>query len=481
MPGFNSPSILFLNTWDASERTYCAGLLSQLARHGYTRYEEPAVGGFAMPIVAMANGWKPEQMTTSDTHLYTAVLGELLAGRGMDALEARWNGTLIVTPTAPPSHQAAEVIWAQYIARTEPRTNTYYYAQLLDSMKAARAEYLGELEAQLVTLARRIGGLSFKAESLWEHMDRVADDPHAVIISNPPTYPGAYEEFFDTKGAVTWAAPDYDVFDAPKDIPRMVEFMEGRKALLVVQQQQTPGNSAHPEPPYARQLSAGQLVYINSNRPEEVERLVGGKRVVNRRMPQHARRPLPVLPDDYEIRPDSVIETLAVDGKTAEAYRSQWMHRISSAPGSGNVLMKIDGYAAGVIGYSTDSIMNSYSKKWDHHLILRFAFGSPHQSLRMTRLATMVALMRDTAWKIATPKSSLAVGASLGLVTVEMTRHPEAKGLRQLMTLEDRQSHQDGYKLVYASNWTEDVSLEETLKSFMEAETKWQRARVTSR
>jgi hypothetical protein len=477
MAGFTSPSILMLNTWDSPERIYCNGLLRRLRSAGYTTYEEPAVGSFAMPLVAVDAGWETGQMGTSDVHLFSSVLGELCAGRGMDALDARLDGQPIATVGAPPARQAAQVIWAQYLARIAPMAGTYYWAQLAESMANASAGYLDNLQAQLEVLAGRLAGLEYHHESLWDHMERVADNPEAVIISNPPTYAGAYEKFFDTKDAITWDTPDYEVFDAPADIPRMVEFMEGRAALLVVQQQQTAGNSAHDRPVYARQLSGSELVYLNSNRPDEVEAIMDGLRVTNRRMPTHAARKWPVLPDDYDVTSDAVIATVPVDGRVAEAYRAQWMHRISSAPGGGNVLLTIDGYAAGIIGYSANSVVNSYSKKWSRHLILRFAFGAQHKSLRLTRLATMVALLHDTAWRIASPKSSLAIGSSLGLVTVEMTRHPEAKGLRQLMKLEDRQSHQDGYKLVYAASWTPDATLDSTLTSFLEGEQRWLKAR----
>lgn len=478
MAGFTSPSILALSTWDAPERNYMSALLPRTLKAGYTAYHEPSVIAYAMPIVALAAGYEPSQMSVSDTHLYSAILGELLAGRDQSALDIRLDGEPLVDLSHSRLRQATEAIWGQYLARIAPFAKTYYWSQLSESMKAGSEGYIANLEAQIEHMVERIGGLDFRRESVWEHLVRVADDPHAIVVSNPPTYKNAYEKFFDTKDRLTWAAPEYEVFDAKHDIPRMVEFMEGRKALLVVQQQQTPGNAAHEHPVYARQLSGSELVYINSNRPDEVEAMMDGYKAVNRRLPAHAARRWPVLPDDYDVSPDSQIAVKLIDASTAEAYRAHWMHRISSAPGGANVIVLIDGYAAGVIGYSINTMTNSYAHSpWGRHLLLRFAFGAQHQSLRLTRLATMVSLLQSTAWLVASNKTSMQVAASKGLVTVEMTRHPEAKGLRGIMKIENRQSHPDGYKLTYAADWTVGESLESTLTTFLTGEARWLKAR----
>nr|DAI64402.1 MAG TPA: colicin E8 [Caudoviricetes sp.] len=475
MAGFTSPSILFLSTWDGPERAYCGELLPKLLASGYTSYNEPSVGGFAMPLIARDAGWKPEQMDVSDTHLFTSILGEVHAGRTLEGLGIALDGEPLQFPTDDPVDQAAFAMYQQYLARMEARPEGEYWSVLIEDLKLYQDKHIAAMREKVESQAKRLSGLQYRAQSMWDHLERVADDPKAVIISNPPTYRGAYEKFYDTKERLTWNTPDYEVFDAPVDIPRMVEFMEGRKALLVVQQQQTPGDAAHAEPVYARQLAPSQLVFINSNRPEEVKDLMGGIRAVRRKQPQQAQRPYAIIPQDYEVREDSRIDFMEVESKVADAYRHEWMHRLYPVPGSGNVLILIDGYAAGVIGYSLSSISSSFSEKWAKHAILRFAFGAPHDYLRLTRFATMFALQHSTLWETQTPLSSMAIAAARGLVTIEMTRHPEAKGLRGLMKLDNRQKHPDGYKLVYASDWHDPKTPSELVKEFLTKERAWRK------
>lgn len=477
MAGFLSPSILFLNTWDAPERKYMANLLKRLPTDRYPHYHEPAVGGFAMPLVAASAGIPAESMTTSDTHLFTSVIGEIAAGRTMEALDVRLDGQPLdystLTDPASPIEQGALVVYSQYVARIQAKSSAHYWETLKEDLETNRAYHLGQFGDQLRAQTDRLQGLKYTPQSVWGHLEAVADDPQAVVVSNPPTYPGAYEQFFDTKGRLEWATPDYEEFNAPVDIPRMVEFMEGREALLVVQQQQTPRNSAHPKPVYARQLAPGQLVYLNSNRPDEVREIMGGIRFVPRKVADHAKRTLPVIPPDHPITPETEIQLVEVESKVADAYRREWMHRLYPVPGSGNVLVVVDGYAAGVMGYSVASISSSYNDKWEKHAILRFAFGAKHERYRLTRLATTLALQKSTLALTATPASTMQIAYSQGLVTVEMTRHPEAKGLRGLMKLADRQKHPDGYKLVYAAEWRDEDSPQSVLGEFITKEEQW--------
>ena len=638
--GFMSPSILFLSTWDKPERDYARILLEKAKRAGYTKYHEPSVGAFAMPLIARDAGWSPQSMSLSDTHLFSSVLGDVYAGGDLSSLDVRLDGEPFEFEYADPLDRAAELILAQYRLRLEKRGEGAYWQLLVEDVRENAEEHRQFIRSKVQEQLSRLNGVKYRPRAMWDHLAEAAEDPEALIISNPPTYkclhvderiltadmrwvkagsvrvgqevvgfdeepdaagvrrcvravvthadtvfkecvaveladgsrvvctvdhpwlvdldvdddegrewveaqdlrgPGApkryalkvyrtwldqtggdgrwaegqqlsvvgksmvmsvepvgvqpvrsietssrtyvgegwamhnsaYEKFFDTGGRLEWAQPDYEVFDAAVDIPRMVEELEGKPALLVVQQQQTPRNSAHEDPPYARQLSAGQLVYLNSNRPDEVRSWMGGNRVVPRVLPPFGKKPYPELPVDYEITAESTVQLVWIETRYAEAYKNEWVHRITTAPGSQNVLMLIDGYAAGVIGYSLATIQSPYDATWKNHAMLRFAFGAKHEKYRLTRLTTLFAVKCSTLWLTASPKSSMAVGMSEGVVTVEMTRHPEAKGLRGIMKLHNRVKHPDGYKLTYATDWSPESSEAETLAEWLAKEEEW--------
>jgi hypothetical protein len=285
-----------------------------------------------------------------------------------------------------------------------------------------------------------------------------------------------FEKFFDTKGRLTWNEPPYEVFDPVEGNEHLTAMMEGKAALILAQQQKEPKHCSHPRPVFARHLSPGQNVYLWSNRPDEVFDITGGPKVAPKGGQTLSPASCPILPMDYEVTEDTKVGLHLVPAQVADYYRGLWMHRLNAEPGGQNVLLTLDGHAAGVMGYSAASMQTPYNDRWSEFLILRFAFGAPHDSLRLTRLATMVALRKETTYLTLTPRNSIVLAASEGLVTVEYTRHPEAKGLRGLMKLADRQKHPDGYKLVYSGAWRVE-SVEDTLTEFLKKEKQWQRSR----
>lgn len=112
MAGFNSPSILFLNTWDKPERDWNGNLFRQALASGYTRYVELYAGAFANCMVAVENGWKPEQIEACDVWAYTAALGYAYSGTPLTEMRATVDGSP-VSLSGNAADDAATVIMAQ--------------------------------------------------------------------------------------------------------------------------------------------------------------------------------------------------------------------------------------------------------------------------------------------------------------------------------------------------------------------------------
>jgi hypothetical protein len=494
--GFSSPSILFLSTWDAPERAFCRQVFGSLRERGYTRYVEPCAGAFAMPIVARAAGWQPEQMECSDVNLFSSIVGATLSsgaplGLSFEELGVSVNGEPAVIPDGRPAERGAYLLWLQLLARMEARPDAEYWRALTADLLDRAGEHQAAIALKLEGLYTRIAGLSFRTEDCWEHIKAVADDPHTVISMNPPSYASGFERFFDTGGRLTWNEPHYAVWTPDVDLYKLSEFMEGKAALLVLQQQRQPGKASHKRPVFARHLAQDAYVYIVSNRPDEIFAITGGPRVMPRKPGEIMPGDFPPIDVKHVVTPKSRVELVPVKANVADYYRQLWMHRLVAAPGSYNMLVVVDGKAAGVLGYSTDSIVRPYSmdSRWNRHLLMRFAFGAPHDELRLTRLATMLALQRKTAERALGPAAAVYYAASDGVITVEYTQRDESKGLRGLMKPScppgcphpkgakgcGKQPHPDGWKLTYVADW-QDKTPEAVLAEYLQKEARWRAA-----
>lgn len=316
MAGFNSPSILFLNTWDKPERDWNGNLFRQAPASGYTRYVELYAGAFANCMVAVENGWEPEQIEACDVWAYTAALGYAYSGKPLTEMRATIDGSPVPL-SGNAADDAATVIMAQYRMRLSKHDDIDYYRELLADLDINDSEHVGQLRERIAANMVRLGGLRYEPTDPMKYAERIMDDPHTIVFANPPTYPGAYEKFFDTGGRFQWAEPEYNVFNAPVDIPKLCKLFDGRKALLICQQQQTPGNAATDSPVYARRLGLDSVIYMNSNRPNEVKRLVGGN-MVTVASSKSAEIPIPILPRDHRITERSEIKVVPLRDSAAQ-------------------------------------------------------------------------------------------------------------------------------------------------------------------
>ncbi|BBA98337.1 hypothetical protein RVR_4479 [Actinacidiphila reveromycinica] len=476
--GFAQPGVLFAGNSSAPDRAFYRQVFNKLPRDKYTRYVEVGVGSFAAALVAANAGIPPASMETSDVTLYTGIVGTCVSGGDLAALGMTLDGDPVDLPDAPLHEQAAHMLYVHWLARMQAKGEADYWTHLVTDMVEREDVHKQRLADSLASIAERLPGVKFTPKCMWDHIAEAEDDPHAIIIAAPPTYKAGFEKFFDTGGRVDWAEPPYSVFDPDVDMKRLADHMEGKAALLMFLQEERTGVSAHPTPVFAHPLGDTARAYVISNRPEEIFKLTGGPKVALGMSRSYAPSGLPIIPPDYEITKDSRVEVIPVKGTECDYYRDLWMHRLAAAPGSYNLLVAVDGYAAGVIGYGAETMTRPYpgATKYTTHLLMRFAFGAPHHSYRLTRLATMCALRRDTAKTVFTGASEILLAASNGLVTVEYTRHPEAKGLRGLMALESRAKHPDGYKLSYRADWNTDT-LHHTLTTFLTREKSWRKSR----
>ena len=131
-------------------------LFRQAPASGYTRYVELYAGAFANCMVAVENGWKPEQIEACDVWAYTAALGYAYSGKPLTK-----SGNLDGSPvpfSGNAADDAATVIMAQYRMRLSKHDDIDYYRELLADLDINDSEHIGQLRERIAANMVRLGG-----------------------------------------------------------------------------------------------------------------------------------------------------------------------------------------------------------------------------------------------------------------------------------------------------------------------------------
>ena len=236
MAFFMDPGAMFLGCLGPSEQKFLVTLIETAAKSGYTRFVEPCAGTFAMANLAVQNGFKPEQIETSDVNMMSTVLGYAITGQSLEPLEIHAQGFSDEELLDP-----ATALYAQLYLRTSKNAGNDYFYQILTDLRLRREEHIESINRQIEVIKNLLGGMSYRPLDMWEHLKEVLDDPHALVIANPPTYFSGYEKFYDTQGKMTWKEPPYELFDPETGHQQFYDLCMDAKALVICYQEKRVG------------------------------------------------------------------------------------------------------------------------------------------------------------------------------------------------------------------------------------------------
>lgn len=309
--------------------------------------------------------------------------------------------------------------------------------------------------------------MSYRPMDMWDHLREVKDDPHTIIVANPPTYFAGYEKFYDTQGKMTWKEPPYGMFDPETGHQQLYDMMMDAPALLLCYQEKRAGEAVG-HTIFARSGTRADLnSYITTNREEEAVALAKGKKI---KRPQEGKlEPLKcsMLPLDYEITEDSDIRIIQIAGANAQYYRMLWTHNFVGSQATYNRAVLIDGYVAAVFGISkmaADSIFVWYVMK------------APHKLYRLGRLCYMLAQNQSF---VDTLLDDIDQEKVTKMRTAMLTKYAENKEVRGIMKLVNRQEDaKNGYKLTYEAALVAGRDEKATLAEWLRREKQWQQKRA---
>jgi hypothetical protein len=469
VPGFNAPGILFVGAWGAADREFLTRLVGRLRPH-YDLAVEPCAGAFAMSLTYRHVGFEPKQLEASDVGLFSATLGSVFAGRHPEELGIQVDGSGLDLPDDP-VQAAARVLFTQALIRLELKPDVHHWREHVRALLEGQEKMERKIAEQLRSMDERLHGMSYWPMDMVEHIRMHADNPKALIFIAPPTYKAGYERFFDTKGRLEWAEPSYSTWDPDADHEILARESEDFQATLVsMQMTAETGKCHHNEPLYARHERRGVTTYIWTNKPGKVLRWLSGKTAVPRALPDNERlEGVKILPHDHRLTPRSKVSIVALQSKQVRYYKDLWLHRISPKDAGWDFAVLVDGHLVGIAGYDAGMMDYRPQVMWEDALTLFYAVGAPGRPERLTRLVMAIALLRETVDQIVPPWQACRARQ---VMTVNLTKYPEAKQNRGILKLVDRQKDKThGYKLVYAASIA-DQTAQEAFRTWLSKEQK---------
>lgn len=470
MPKFQNPGAFFLGTLVAQEQKFLKPLIENARKQGYTRFVEPCAGAFAMSHIAAQCGYKPEQIEASDVAMFTSIMGYAIMDKPLDELEITAKGF-----TEEELADPAIALYAQLYLRTVKHAGQAYFYNILRDLEDRKEEHINSIREQLERARDSLKGMNYRPLDMWKHLEECYDDPHALVIANPPTYAAGFEKWYDTGGRMSWKEPEYGIFDPATGLTELYEKMKDAKCLMVCYEENNPGKTAG-SPVFARYgVREGVNVYLTSNRPEEATALAEGKMIT--RPLEGKLEPLDcsILPRDYEITRKSKIQITQIERVNAQYYRKLWTHNFVGSSAPINMAVLIDGMLAGVFGLDKSALtMGAFGTQVSDAVFLMYGMTVPHQTYRLGRLLTMVAQNKPLIMSICT---DLEKEKAKSLKTVQMTKHPEAKEMRGLMELTKKVPDKKmGFRLTYESPLY-DRNAKQALAEWLGKEERWRKQR----
>lgn len=459
---------LFVGALSTSDKEFLKTLLVNARAKGYNRFVEPCAGALAMSFLAAESGFEPASIEASDVSYFSGVMGRAVSDRSIEDMCIKAEGF-----TEEELKDPAVALYAQLYLRTVSKAGKDYFLEIVKDLKYRKEECVQNIREQIDVVKAKCKGMSYRDLDMWEHLDEVLDDEHAVVVICPPTYTAGYEKFFDTQGRLQWKEPAYGIYDTETGLNDLHDRIRDSKALVIVHEERAIGDYVG-EPVYGRDAGrAGMYMYLTSNRPEEAEQLANGKEIERKAGSKMSPLKKPILPSEYVVTAKSQVDVIPIKAENATYYRRLWTHNFVGGASGSAMAMLIDGYVAGVFGY--DKFTMSLGGGSD--LLFKFGMTAPN-SQRLNRLMYMLATNKEIAY---TFLDDIQKEVIKGVMTVMITKYPESKEMRGLMKLVAKNPEgRTGYKLKYRCDFQERTK-GETLKQWLTKEERWKKQREASK
>ena len=463
MAFMTNPGAVFIGGLRVDEKKYLKKVLKAGKNAGYKRVVEPCVVNFAISQLASEAGYDKDHIEASNVTLMSAVMGYALMEKQLDDLG-------ISHPKLKENFSYEDVLYHQLLLnRATTDGSSEYGYQLLVDLTKNKEHYLKVLRDAINRAKETIGGMKYTVEDVMEHIDRIADDPEAIIV----VHPQAVDEILTTE--IMWNEPSYEPLGA--DIVQEIMSKYKNSRALIICYTEKPNTEREPNAVFKRaEVRSGWGGYLVSNRPNEVEVLANGKYVIGIQGGGDLKSlNAELLPTDYQVTEKSTIRVIPIESHVAQYYRKLWTHGFVGSKAAQNFMILIDDKITAVFGLDKSALtMGAYGGQIEDTVFIMYTMAVQHKFHRLNRLNVRITKNKEF---IETICNDLERQRVRGIKTVQMTKHPESQGMRGLMTKTNTvKDPRHGYKLTYSSE-LEDMTPQEALMDWLKAERQYAKAK----
>lgn len=322
---------VFVGNTPARSRTYLRQALSGLNEQN-RKLIIPCCGQFAIAKVAVASGWKPEQIRASDVSLFTTLLGSYIVGEPVPNMYV--NGECI--------SDYPEAFYQIKFITLKVKTRHYYQELLLKDLIERKEVHLQAIRDSLEDFLT-LRGLTYYVRDMFEELNSMLDTNNVIWI-NPPGYFRGYVKHFDFGGMIQWDEPPYQEFRPNEHHNLIRELVKGKRAIVLWYRYKSIEAEDNQFAVFCEHKGRGRWDYTLCNQPELLRRGISGRSLIRR--PRHFK----ILTADWDITENSQIGFKPIDEDTALYYRDLFIHRLGVTVAQKYYLLIIDGYIGGVVG-----------------------------------------------------------------------------------------------------------------------------------
>ena len=447
----HSPGNIFLGNTPSAHRKWLSVFLAR-AKTSYSRLVIPCCGGFAIAEVAVKAGWKPSKIVTSDISLFTTLVARAVNKQAIDDLEIRFAEDSPIAQLCDPQ-DPIDVLYAIKLGTQLHKGGSVHSDRFLADLVSRKDDHMRQLASGIEEVGI-LAGMRYEIRDMFGHIREAVTDSKNVLWVNPPGYLKGYTKLYDWGGHIEWASPEFGEFNPAKDHMVLRDMLAGAPALAVRYRYKELDKAERDEAVFAVYKGPERYDYLLSNRPGEVKGLMGSLAAY----PVDSVKPRAnaVIPSDHPITAESRVEFRVINHDVASYYRDLFVHRLGTTQAFWNMMLVIDGYVAGVVGFGPCQNPKAQDR---HRPEETFGITATYGPFNLNKLLMMLI----TSGEFATELQCFGLDV-LGIKTTCLSQYPEMKINRGILKLTSRKFKKGMYILRYEADMRKDTYTEVVVK-----------------